>query len=116
MIPKILTEFSFGIGMVNTEKYRPIPTEKYLLGIQLYKFVIFVTNGGPLGPVDRDSLICDENRKHIKLHITTCFSTLSALATWISELAPQLSMLSPPLFVTVFIPRSSPAESSLVMA
>jgi len=24
------TEFSFGIGMVNTEKYRPIPTEKYV--------------------------------------------------------------------------------------
>ncbi len=35
-IPKILTEFSFGIGMVNTEKYRPIPTEKYRLGKQLY--------------------------------------------------------------------------------
>jgi hypothetical protein len=34
-IPKILTEFSFGIGMVNTEKYRPIPTEKYRLGKQL---------------------------------------------------------------------------------
>jgi hypothetical protein len=34
-IPKILTEFSFGIGMVNTEKYRLIPTEKYRLGIQL---------------------------------------------------------------------------------
>ncbi len=34
-IPKILTEFSFGIGMVNTEKYRPIPTEKYQLGKQL---------------------------------------------------------------------------------
>ena len=33
--PKILTEFSFGIGMVNTEKYRPIPTEKYRLGMQL---------------------------------------------------------------------------------
>jgi hypothetical protein len=31
LIPKILTEFSFGIGMVNTEKYRPIPTEKYRL-------------------------------------------------------------------------------------
>jgi hypothetical protein len=29
LIPKILTKFSFGIGMVNTEKYRPIPTEKY---------------------------------------------------------------------------------------
>ena len=26
---KVPTEFSFGIGMVNTEKYRPIPTEKY---------------------------------------------------------------------------------------
>jgi hypothetical protein len=36
LIPKILTEFSFGIGMVNTEKYLPIPTEKYRLGIQLY--------------------------------------------------------------------------------
>jgi len=35
LIPKILTEFSFGIGMVNTEKYRPIPTEKYRLGKQL---------------------------------------------------------------------------------
>jgi hypothetical protein len=34
--PKLLTEFSFGIGMVNTEKYRPIPTEKYRFGIQLY--------------------------------------------------------------------------------
>jgi hypothetical protein len=29
LIPKILTEFSFGIGMVNTEKYRQIPTKKY---------------------------------------------------------------------------------------
>jgi len=37
LIPKILTEFSFGIGMVNTEKYQPIPTEIYWLGIQLYK-------------------------------------------------------------------------------
>ena len=36
LIPKILTEFSFGIGMVNTEKYRPIPTEKYRLGKTLY--------------------------------------------------------------------------------
>jgi hypothetical protein len=35
LIPKILTEFSFGIGMVITEKYRPIPIEKYRLGIQL---------------------------------------------------------------------------------
>ncbi len=33
--PKILTKFSFGIGMVNTKKYRPIPTEKYRLGMQL---------------------------------------------------------------------------------
>jgi hypothetical protein len=32
LIPKILTEFSFGIGMVNTEKYRPILTKKYRLG------------------------------------------------------------------------------------
>jgi hypothetical protein len=37
LIPKIQTEFSFGIGMVNTKKYRPIPTEKYRLGMQLYK-------------------------------------------------------------------------------
>jgi hypothetical protein len=37
-ILKVPTEFSFGIGMVITEKYRPIPTEKYRLGIQLYKF------------------------------------------------------------------------------
>jgi hypothetical protein len=29
------TEFSFGIGMVITKKYRPIPTKKYQLGIQL---------------------------------------------------------------------------------
>jgi hypothetical protein len=31
MIPKctIPTEISFGIGMVNTEKYRPIPTGKF---------------------------------------------------------------------------------------
>jgi hypothetical protein len=34
-IPKILTEFSFGISMVNTKKYRPIPTKKYRLGKQL---------------------------------------------------------------------------------
>jgi hypothetical protein len=27
----------YGIGMVNTEKYRLIPTEKYRLGMQLYK-------------------------------------------------------------------------------
>jgi len=26
---KVPTEFSSGIGMVNTEKYRPIPTEIY---------------------------------------------------------------------------------------
>jgi hypothetical protein len=32
MIP---TEISFGIGMVNTEKYRPIPTGKYRFDIQL---------------------------------------------------------------------------------
>jgi len=35
---KVPTEFSFGIGMVNTEKYRPIPTEKYRPGIQLYSY------------------------------------------------------------------------------
>jgi hypothetical protein len=35
LIPKILTEFSFGIGMVNTEKYQPILTKKYRFGIQL---------------------------------------------------------------------------------
>jgi hypothetical protein len=29
LIPKLLTEFPFGIGMVITEKYRPIPTKKY---------------------------------------------------------------------------------------
>ena len=34
-ILKILTDFSFGNGMVFTEKYRPIPTEKYQSGIQL---------------------------------------------------------------------------------
>ena len=34
-VPIILTEFSFGIGMVITEKYRPIPTEKYRFGMQL---------------------------------------------------------------------------------
>ena len=31
------TEFSFGIGMVNTEKYRPNTDRKYRIGIQLYK-------------------------------------------------------------------------------
>ena len=36
LIPKILIKFSFGIGMVNTEKYRPIPTKKYRFGMQLY--------------------------------------------------------------------------------
>jgi hypothetical protein len=35
-IPKVPTEISFGIGMVNTKKYRPIPTGKYRFGIQLY--------------------------------------------------------------------------------
>jgi hypothetical protein len=35
---KVPTKFSFGIGMVNTEKYRPIPTEKYRPGKQLYKY------------------------------------------------------------------------------
>ncbi len=34
-ILKVPTEFSFGIGMEITEKYQPIPTEKYRLGIQL---------------------------------------------------------------------------------
>jgi hypothetical protein len=34
-ILKVPTEFSFGIGMVITKKYRPIPTEKYRLSIQL---------------------------------------------------------------------------------
>jgi hypothetical protein len=33
-ILKVPTKFSFGIGMVITKKYRPIPTEKYRLGIQ----------------------------------------------------------------------------------
>jgi hypothetical protein len=37
-IPKVPTEISFGIGMVNTKKYQPIPTGKYQFGIQLYKF------------------------------------------------------------------------------
>ena len=31
-ILKVMTEFSFGIGMVITKKYRPIPTKKYRLG------------------------------------------------------------------------------------
>jgi hypothetical protein len=35
MIPKCTTEISFGIGMVNMEKYRPIPTGKYRFDIQL---------------------------------------------------------------------------------
>jgi hypothetical protein len=34
-ILKVPTEFSFSISMVITKKYRPIPTEKYRLGIQL---------------------------------------------------------------------------------
>jgi len=29
MIPKVLTDFVFGIGMVNTKKYQPILTKKY---------------------------------------------------------------------------------------
>ena len=37
LIPKS-TEFSFGIGMVNTEKYRPNTDRKYRIGIQLYYF------------------------------------------------------------------------------
>jgi hypothetical protein len=28
-IPKVPTKISFGIGMVNAKKYRPIPTGKY---------------------------------------------------------------------------------------
>jgi len=43
-IPKLLTEFSFGIGMVITEKYQPIPTKKYRLGIQLYFLLITYSN------------------------------------------------------------------------
>ncbi len=39
MKPKVPTEFSFGIGMVNTKKYRPIPTEKYRPGITQQKSV-----------------------------------------------------------------------------
>ena len=35
LIPKIPTEIFSGIGFGNTEKYRPIPTEKYRFGIQL---------------------------------------------------------------------------------
>jgi hypothetical protein len=34
MILKVPTEFSFGIGVVITKKYQPIPTKKYPLGIQ----------------------------------------------------------------------------------
>ncbi len=34
----IPTEFWSGIGIQNTEKYRPIPTEKYRIGMQLYFF------------------------------------------------------------------------------
>ncbi len=37
MIPKVPTEIYFGIGMVNTKKYQPIPTGKYQFSIQLYK-------------------------------------------------------------------------------
>jgi hypothetical protein len=48
LIPKILTEFSFVFGMVNTEKYRPIPTEKYRLGIQLYKWLTLIIAVGAL--------------------------------------------------------------------
>ena len=36
LIPKIPTEIFSGIGIGNTEKYQPIPTEKYRFGIQLY--------------------------------------------------------------------------------
>jgi len=35
LIPKCTTEFSFGIGMVNTEKYRPNTDRKYRIGISL---------------------------------------------------------------------------------
>ncbi len=34
-IPKVPTKITFGIGMVNIEKYRPIPTGKYRFGITL---------------------------------------------------------------------------------
>jgi hypothetical protein len=34
-ILKVPTEFSFGIGMVITKKYQPIPTKTYQLGITL---------------------------------------------------------------------------------
>jgi hypothetical protein len=36
-ILKVPTEFFFGIGMVITKKHQPIPTEKYQLGLHLYK-------------------------------------------------------------------------------
>ncbi len=36
-ILKVPTEFSFGIGMVITKKYRPIPTKKYQLDTTLDK-------------------------------------------------------------------------------
>ncbi len=32
---KVLTEIFSGIGMVNTEKYRPIPTKKYRFDTKL---------------------------------------------------------------------------------
>jgi hypothetical protein len=41
LIPKIPTEIFSGIGIGNTKKYRPIPTEKYRFGIQLYTFQCF---------------------------------------------------------------------------
>ena len=40
MILKVPTEFSCGIGMVITKKYRPIPTKKYQLGITLVQLAI----------------------------------------------------------------------------
>jgi hypothetical protein len=44
MILKVLTKFSFGIGMVITKKYQPIPTKKYQLSIQLYLIIVIVSN------------------------------------------------------------------------
>jgi hypothetical protein len=36
IIPKCMTEFSSGIGLVNTKKYQPNTDQKHQIGIQLY--------------------------------------------------------------------------------
>jgi hypothetical protein len=104
LIPKILTEFPFGIGMVNTEKYRPIPTEKYRFGMQLYtsRFPLTMAAGG-FGPYHRLCLWTDDAPSKRKVVTPTSGEMMPALGFVSYHWGRELLVAPPPQRICWFV-------------